>query len=377
MAKSHTLEKFIEKSIKIYGDKYDYSKVNYIDSNTKVEIVCPIHGSFHKSPKNFLDGFGCNLCAKDERSSLNKLKNKFIKKAIEKFGDKYNYSKVDYVNAFVNITVICDIHGEFITQPANFLFGRGCTLCNKENKTSFELRQKQISFIEKAKAIHGDRYNYDKSIFVRSDKPLIITCYKHGDFKMSPQRHIMNGCNCIQCNIENSRFTRDEFIDRGRAVHGDKYDYSKVDYYNSETKVIIICPTHGEFSQTPSLHLSKRGCPRCKDSRGEKLITKYLKNNNIEYIHQASFDNCRSPNSNHKLKFDFYLKALNVLIEFDGKQHFESVKIWGGEENLKEIQFRDNIKNQYAIENNIKLIRISYKDINNVDTILEKELNNG
>lgn len=146
---------------------------------------------------------------------------------------------------------------------------------------------------------------------------------------------------------------------KANEIHYNSYDYSLVDYKNTESPVIIKCNTHGKFEQIPRIHLQGSGCPLCCESKGEKEIRSYLISNNIEYIPQHRFPDCKLKKP---LAFDFYLPKSNLVIEFDGIQHYKPVKRFGGEDYLKVIQVRDKIKTEYCIKNNIKLVRIKYND---------------
>ena len=116
-------------------------------------------------------------------------------------------------------------------------------------------------FIEKARAKHGDRYGYDRVVYMRSRYKVVITCAKHGDFEQTPNHHL-KGRGCAKCGFErNTHGAKDSFIEKARAIHGDKYDYSKTVYAHSQERVIITCKEHGAFEQTPNDHLKGRGCP--------------------------------------------------------------------------------------------------------------------
>jgi len=245
-------------------------------------------------------------------------------------------------------------------MPADHVFGYGCFRCAGA-KSTIEY------FVEKAKKIHGDRYNYDKVVYVNNKTKVIITCPKHGDFLQTPSDHMRGGC--LKCAGQNK--STQEFISEGRSVHGDRYDYSKVVYVNAKTKVTITCPTHGDFSQTSSDHLKSHGCPICNESKGEKTIASFLENNNILFEREKRFKNCRNK---LPLSFDFYLPDLNLCIEYDGRQHFKSLSFWGGEKGFKRNKNNDKIKNEYCENNKINLLRISYKDFKNINKILENNL---
>ena len=246
-----TTEEFIEKAKKVHGDKYDYSKVKYVNKDTKVTIICPTHGEFEQNPRSHLTGQGCPACGGSRKVTTEE----FIKKARKVHGDKYDYSKVDYVNNNTKVTIICPTHGEFEQKPSGHLTGRGCPYCSGKKKLTTE------EFIEKARKVHGDKYDYSKVNYVDSNTKVTIICPTHGEFEQIPYLHYSGG-GCPSCS-GNKKLTTEEFVERARIVHGDKYDYSKVKYVDSNTKVTIICPTHGEFEQTPFAHLLGQGCPVC------------------------------------------------------------------------------------------------------------------
>lgn len=146
------------------------------------------------------------------------------------------------------------------------------------------------------------------------------------------------------------------FIDESKKIHGIFYDYSLVNYKNTNEKIKIICPIHGEFEQRPKHHYNGSGCPICRESKGERDVRKSLEEKNISFIKQYRFPDCKDKRT---LPFDFYLPELNTCIEYDGEQHFKSKEQWGGESGFIDRQRKDEIKNEYCIKNNIKLIRLS------------------
>lgn len=236
----------------------------------------------------------------------------FISKSIKVHGTKYDYSKVNYVNSVSCVNIICNLHGEFSQEPYSHLKGRGCPKC----------------------------------------------------------RYLKNGCNRIK--------STQKFIDDAIKIHGNIYEYSKSSYCGAHKKLTIICCKHGEFLQSPVGHLhNKHGCPKCNSSKGEILIRKWLNENNINYKEQKTFTDCRNPNTGYPLKFDFYILDKDILIEYDGEQHFR--KMYLGKHHktdldLQETKKRDKIKNEYVNKKGIKLIRISYNQFKNIDSILEKEI---
>jgi hypothetical protein len=227
------------------------------------------------------------------------------------------------------------------------------------------------SFISKSKNIHGDKYDYSKVKYIDSHSKVKITCFIHGVFEQKPYCHL-NGEGCRKCSDEikfqKRRHNKHIFIERAKKIHGDKYDYSIVEYKNVRTKVEIICPKHGVFKQTTPHHLNGVGCPTCNSSKGELFIEKILLENNIKYNRQYIFSDCRNIKT---LPFDFYLPEYNTCIEYDGRHHFEPIDLWGGKESLEYVINNDKIKEKYCIDNLINLIRINYKE-DVKKTLLEK-----
>lgn len=260
-------ENFLKLAHKIHGDKYDYSKTVYTRTCDKLEIICPIHGSFWMLPYCHVgkQHQGCPECGKVKRNnSLRSNKEEFVRKAREIHGDKYDYSKVEYVGADEKVTIICPKHGEFYQRPRIHLCGRGCNDCGLESMAEKE-RMTTDQFIEKARKIHGNRYDYSKVDYKKSEEEICIICPEHGEFWMTPHWHIRGG-NCPKCSCKYP-LGEEKFIEMARKIHGNKYIYDQVEYKNNQTKVKIICPTHGVFEQVPSSHLSGSGCPKCGDLR--------------------------------------------------------------------------------------------------------------
>lgn len=261
-SKNRTVEDFIEKARKIHGDKYDYSKVEYVDSKTPVCIICPEHGPFWQRPNAHLRGNNCPQCVGGIKSSTND----FITKAKQIHGDKYDYSKVEYVNNHTPICIICPEHGPFWQKPAHHLRGHECPKCVGGVPYS------KKDFIEKANEIHNWKYDYSIVNYVNAQTKVTIICPEHGPFEQTPNSHI-NGNGCPVCGRlkiwEGRKTTTEEFIAKAREVHGDKYDYSKVEYIDAQTKVTVICPEHGPWETLPGNLLAGHGCPNCQGLRKE------------------------------------------------------------------------------------------------------------
>lgn len=349
-----TTEEFIAKSISLHGNTYDYSKVDYNSSRSKVCIICSEHGEFWQKANNHLNGQGCPKCSgKYHWTGL-----EWLDEIYRKFPDtKYDYSKVEYIGNKNKIIIICPVHGEFEQSPNNHLDGHGCPKCIGRNKTTDEI-------ICEFKQVHGDLYDYSNVRYSNKRSKVEIICPIHGSFMMLPNNHLLGG-GCPKC--VGLYKTTDDIICEFKQVHGGLYDYSNVDYTNTYTKVEIICAIHGSFYQNVHDHLDGHGCPMCNRSKGEIKISEYLDANLISYESQYTFDQCRDK---RVLPFDFYIPSNNLLIEYDGIQHFDNSSGWLTDKEFEILKFHDQIKNEFCLSNNVKLLRIPYWEYDNIDNIL-------
>ena len=212
-------KEFIDKAIKIHGDKYDYSKVEYIKSKDKVIIICKEHGDFLQTPGGHIQKKGCKKCGIDKHLKNNiiilqqnakingdkyrKTKEKFIEESVKIHGDKYNYSKVEYMKSKDKVIIICKEHGDFLQTPGGHLQGNGCKKCGFEN-TANNKRYNNKDFIEKAIEIHQDKYDYSNIIYISSITKVKIICKKHGEFEQTPSQHL-SGAGCIFLHIRSGK----------------------------------------------------------------------------------------------------------------------------------------------------------------------------
>jgi very-short-patch-repair endonuclease len=278
---------------------------------------------------------------------------KFIEKARAKHGDKYEYSEVNYTSAKNKVCITCKTHGIFEQTPTNHLTGFGCNLCanNKRIDTA--------EFIKRAKAVHGDRYDYSKAVYVNADTPLIVICAKHCEFTSRPDFHINRKTGCAKCSGNAISNTAD-FIALCNKIHGNKYDYSKVNYINNRVHVTIICSKHGEFQQIPYSHtrLSSRvGCPHCIN-KTEFEMYQTLKSLFPTVIHQYKVNWCKNRQC---LPYDFCIPELKVIIELDGEQHFKQVAKWRSPD--AQLQ-TDMFKMKCANNNGFSVIRVAHSLVN-------------
>jgi hypothetical protein len=293
---------------------------------------------------------------------------KFLEKSIKIHGDIYDYSLVEYINAKTKVKIICKKHGVFEQDPDNHSRGSGCKFC----KGGAVLGRDK--FIENSKIKHGDLYDYSGVIYVNNRKKVNIICKRHGLFKQSPSEHVF-GYGCHKCGKEKVAVIKNElakntFFEKANKIHEYKYDYSKSEYINSRSKMTIICKKHGEFIQNCNSHLMGNGCPSCRESAGEKKIRGFLEINNIKFIPQKRFIDCKHVRS---LPFDFYVEEYNMCIEYDGIQHYKEGGFHKNKDSFELTKKKDKIKSEYCLGKNGRpsLIRISYKQYEEIENIMK------
>ena len=325
MVKKMSTDEFIRRARIVHGDKYDYSKSDCEnrDNKGRVCIICHKldcdgneHGEFWQRPNSHIRGDGCRKCSNENTSRINsrkqsKTREEFITDANNVHHGKYSYDKTIYVNSHTKITITCPIHGDFTQTPTNHLQGKGWPKCANKEVTRDE-------FVEKAKLVHGDFYDYSKTNYTNNNTSVIITCPIHGDFEQKPKYHLQGkGCNLcgLTRQVEKRCGTSEEFISRAKLIHGETYDYSNVNYVNSHTLVEILCRKHGPFKQIPYVHLYGCGCRLCGKSASNP------ENEIYDYI-IGLIGTCEVVRNNRKLldghEIDIYIPSLKIGFEYDG-----------------------------------------------------------
>lgn len=324
-------------------NEYDYSLVEYINSYTKVKIICNKHNKiFMQIPIMHINGQGCPICRKEKDiirmnfySKLKniKAKNEFEIKANVKHTGKYTYEKFVYINSTSRSIITCPIdgHGEFIQRASAHLDGEGCPDCSigriaqtKEDNSAETIKRWELKIIEASKKRHNNKYTYEKFVYINSTLKCIVTCPKHGDFKIITSEHL-------------------------RGV----------------------------------------GCSKCNGSKGEARIEEFLRKNNIKfepqckYFQESTNKYCINPKTNRKLRFDFYLPDFNHCIEFDGVFHYSleflnNMKIFPEKfhtnSHYEDEKFKDEYKNKFCEDNNINILRIPFWEYRNIEDILKNIL---
>ena len=304
----------IERFRKIHGDRYDYTYVEYKKDTGKLHIICHLHGSFYQSHLAHYRGKqGCPKCgiALRQKSQSSCLQS-LIDILPDNIKDKLDFTYAMYKNMHEPICVMCKTHNKkYYARPAD-VFYKYRIYCPECISDTIAERQKQYS-----------DYIYNKTI----------------------------GKACV--------------------IHNNRYKYERLsDFKNAGSKLHIECPFHGWFDQTANDHIyGGCGCPVCKMSHGESKIAIYLDNNNIEHKYQYRV---KIDKSYHW--FDFYIPTLNLIVSYNGKQHYQPIKFFGGKRGYKILLERDNIKNDYCNQNNIKHLIISHNEFNIIEDILKKHL---
>ena len=294
----------------------------------------------------------------------------FIERSSIIHNNFYDYSLViEFINKSQKVDIICKEHGAFSQEIGNHLYHkRGCRKC------ALSVRKKVDDPISKFREVHGEYYDYSKVEYISIKRKVLIICKEHGEFYQTPHSHI-RGSGCYYCGLEKMKRSLKkpiyEFIRECNIIHSNLYDYSKVKYDKLTDKIIIICSDHGEFEQRAFSHKQGYGCSKCNKSKGEYKIEFFLLDKKINYKYNKRFDDCKNINT---LPFDFYLPEFNICIEYDGIQHYEIVEHFGGQYKLDYQNKLDSIKNNWCLDNNVKLLRISYKDYNNIENILNNFL---
>lgn len=339
----------------------------------------------------------------------------FIEQAKKVHGDKYDYSKVVYTRTRDKVKIICPTHGEFLQCPEDHLYGNGCQKCGSERIHT--IKGSKEEFVQKAKIVHDNKYTYSNLVYNGLTKKGIITCPIHGDFSQILSIHL-NGNGCPKCNKFRKQ-TKEDFLNRAKSIHKNKYDYSKVEYVNSSEKVCIICPEHGEFWQTPCKHTtSKQGCPKC-GGRCKSNTLEFIEKANKVHFGKYNYDkveyktnrtrviiNCTlhgdfeiaphehligggcpqcnlksqsilwtkikakfpgkfllweySPDWLNNQRLDICDDYYKIAIEYDGIQHYQPVEYFGGKERFELQKKWDAEKEKLCKTNGFYLFRIAY-----------------
>ncbi|WHP05797.1 hypothetical protein QLH32_17615 [Acinetobacter corruptisaponis] len=257
-----TQNDFVEKAIKIHGDKYDYSDTLYISSKQKIKIICKTHGLFEQTPNSHLGGQGCAKCSEKQKWELENLIIEFNKI----HNNKYEYSNIkEYKNNKQKLNILCKTHGVFKQSTNTHLSGIGCPKCGLL-KRAFSQKKKNTDAIECFISVHGDKYLYDQVDYKGKNKEVIIGCKIHGYFYQNANNH-QQGAGCPSCGNQNKakshRIPKVELLNRLNILHGDRLFFDINQYRNQNSFIEVICYEHGKYKQKIGNLLAGHGCPKC------------------------------------------------------------------------------------------------------------------
>ena len=377
----------------------------------KVDIICPKHGKYYQYATHHLHNKkGCKHCNKENK--YNEYLLNFIKECNVIHNNKYKYSLVKIKSLSEKVEILCPIHGSFFKRPNEHLNKQsGCQLCSS-SKGEKIIRQ----FLIKNKIKYVEQYKFSECKNIKELPfdfylPKLNVCVEYdgeqhfksidkwgGEDRFNDIKKNDNIKNefCLNNKIELIRISYKEYnkiediltekvlmVKNERKIdilikkldisNDYKFKYKFDNYLNVNSKIDIICPIHGLNINTAYQVLQGNGCAKCDDSKCIKSIAKYLDKNEISYYRQHKFKDCKNI---FQLPFDLYLPKYRTAIEFDGKQHYEPMKYFGGLEAYNRLKVNDKIKSDYCEDNYIELIRIRYDQLDRVFDILKESLKN-
>lgn len=245
------------------------------------------------------------------------------------------------------------------------------------------LIERKQRFLDRAIEKYGSKFDYSLVEYTNNCTDVTIICPTHGNFRQKPNNHLTCRHGCLQCgDIQmglKHRLTTDSFILRAKKLYGDRYDYTKVDYVGMFIPVIIICKKHGEFSKVPNDFLNHETecvtCSKLSESKGERKIRRFLERNNILFLREHTFNGLVANDGINPLRYDFFLPEKNLIIEYDGPHHFSPTRYINMTEEDAKLRHTltahyDTIKDKFASDSGIQMLRISYTEFKNVNAIL-------
>ncbi|MGW5891918.1 hypothetical protein [Priestia megaterium] len=372
MGRKKTHEGFVEEVYKAVGDEYTVLG-KYVKAKIYIKMRHNVCGyEYEIYPDSFSSGRRCRRC-RDEKAGKSKRKTneQFIKEVDDAVGDEYTFLD-SYETAHKHLRVkhnICEY--EYKVTPHNFLASKGgkrCPKCAGNIKKNTDIFKKELF------ELVGDKYE----IIGEYKNAQTYVTMKHTEcgHEYSVTPHVFKGkdSRCPKC-FKNAKKTQEQFIEEVYGMVGNEYSVLG-EYQNSQTKIRMKhTECNHEYLVTPSHFLNtKRRCPKCNESKGEKIIGEWLTRNNIKYEQQYIFDDCKYKS---RLRFDFAIFKENdliMLVEYQGEQHYRAVNWFGGEVDFELRKKRDKAKVKYCKQNDIPLLCISFRELNDVEEILKDKL---
>lgn len=360
----------------------------YINIDNKLNVKCNCGNTFRVSFYDFSkrNKKQCNECGYKMRGHLRKLSFDFVKNFIENESNSgcillsNNY---DYYTKKLKLK--CKCGNIFYADFASFRNAKK-QQCNECSKINAILKKRKFNYEYVMSYINenDDTLLSSDEDYVDSNSKIQIKCKNNHTYNTTFERYHTQNKRCKICSTETSglkrRKTNYEFKQEVFNLVGNEYKVLEK-YITCDRKIKFLHSICGSsFKMTPNSFLAGSRCPKCNQSKGENKIYDVLKQNNVHFTPQYTFDNLLSDLGNN-LKFDFAIfedaekTKIKCLIEFDGEQHYTWKKTWMTLEAFQKIQYHDKLKNDYCIKNDIKLIRIKYNEFHNINNIIYAELN--
>ncbi|WEG18463.1 hypothetical protein PQ478_08265 [Alkalihalophilus pseudofirmus] len=373
MRKKKTHEEFVDEVYLCFKGEYEILST-YKNIKTKLKIKHKVCGEVDMiTPKSLFERDCCAYCSGRKKSH-----NMFIKEIVDLVGNEYKVMDI-YINSKTKVRIkhsVCD--HEYAVKPNAFLSGSRCPKC-KGKEISLKKRKSHENFVHELESKYGSEYQVLSEYTVSHEHVSMKHTTCGYEWEVVPNTFSRGLGSCPKCSNMYKRSLEDYLSEVQDQVQN---EYTVLgEYISRDVKILMKhnspeCKNH-EYFVSPAKFLSGQRCPKCKTiSKGENRISKYLEANDISYLSQFKLNECRNV---LPLPFDFAIfdkqGNLAFLIEYDGIQHFEPRDIWGGQASFIKTKRNDEIKTNYCLENNLKLIRIPYLDYNNIEEILDESLN--
>ena len=359
--KRKTLEEIKEKFKAFNNGEFEVISGNYKNNKSKLTFLHhKCNKTFEGVVENILNGYKkCPYC--------NPYRSITTYEFQEKIGNEYTVLG-EYINNHTKIKIkhnkcnnIFEITPESFYKKVNKC--PYCTKCNKKDTDIFKFEVNNL--VGNEYTVLGEYINNSTKIKMKHNKCNNI-------YEVTPSNFSL-GYRCPKCAKEKQKLSNEEFLLRVADISNNEYIVLD-NYINTETKLRFKhLKCNNIFKMTPHHFLAGQRCPSCKNNYiGEERIATWLRNHDLFFERNYMYKDLYDKSKNHPLKFDFFVKLNDdiILIEFDGIQH-EKEWCFGS---LEDYKRRDNLKNKYCKKNNIRLLRISYKDFNNIERILNEEL---
>ena len=368
-------KRYTQEEVKILLEKHGCKLLSeYKNTTTTLKIKCKCGNVFEKTLKvmNKSKKYMCNNCIKNILTKAQTMPYEEVKNKIANLGYKLLTSKDEYTKASDKCKIQCDKGHIYYQIPLDLFKGHKCKKCATEEVVSKQRLNKETIL----KILQLKNLEWIDEDYKSNDLPIKVKCKKCNHIFYPTIHNLKSGSRCPNC-FELNRGKKKIIPYEKRVEYIEKFGFKiltpKEEYINGSTKIKFKCSKGHIYTSDLNHFYSGNRCPICNKSKGETSISNFLNNNNIEYIEQYKFKDCKYK---RPLPFDFYIPSLNLCIEYDGKQHYEIDSFYNEIDDFIEIKIRDTIKNIYCKQNNIDLLRIPYFNYDNIEQILTEKLLN-